>query len=82
METNQYQINRVQLKTVETLQDVAHTNKHQQDFINGLCDRVTKVEELLQGMARSVTLRTTVEAWEEKFDFLEKNVLLRKQLRC
>src|SRR5579872_6006895 len=73
VEINQYHIDRVQIKAKEAFQDTAQKAKHQQDFINNLQECMTVVEDRTAGMAEATALKTTVEAWEERIDSLEKN---------
>jgi hypothetical protein len=86
VEINQYQIDKVQINTEEVFQVVAQWNKCQQDFINNLHDQLDKVKILTKGMAESVALKTTIDAWEEKFYFLKKDAwdfcCEREELEC
>jgi hypothetical protein len=52
---------------------VVQKSKRQQDFINNLQEWMVVVEDRVEGMAEVVALKTTVKAWEERINSLEKN---------
>jgi hypothetical protein len=85
VEFTQYWIDRIQINTEEAFWALVQWNKHQQDFIDNLHERMEKVEILTKGMAELVALKMTVNVWE-KFDFLEKNAQdshqEREELKC